>query len=389
MAESTKPKTKRKAPARPAKPYKDFPLFAHICGYWAKKINSKFYYFGKWGGEQPVSWQDALAEYMQVKDALYAGRDPADFNSGLTVKEACDYFMESRERSMDSGELTLRSYNDYLGTCKKLADALKRSRSVASLTPADFEEYRVQLAKRLGKVALGNEISRVRVVFKYAWDAGLVQAPVRFGPNFKRPSKRQMRIEKSEKSAKLFTAAEIRKLLDTATEPLRTMILLGINCGLGNADCGRLEAKHVDLQKGWLHFPRPKTGLNRRASLWPETVSALKQFHVEAGLIFRTKYGESWTKEDLKDNPVAKEFRKVAKAANMHRKGVGFYALRHTFETVGGASLDQVAVDHIMGHEPSHISTVYRHGVDDARLEKVAAHVRSWLLSGKKGVVGV
>lgn len=389
MAESSKPKTKRKSPARPAKPYKDFPLFAHICGYWAKKINGKFHYFGKWGGEQPNSWQDALAEYMQVKDALYAGRDPADFNSGLTIKEACDYFMESRERSMDSGELTLRSYNDYLETCKKLADALKRSRSVASLTPADFEEYRVQLAKRLGKVALGNEISRVRVVFKYAWDAGLVSSPVRFGPNFKRPSKRQMRIEKSEKSAKLFTAAEIRKLLDTATEPLRTMILLGINCGLGNADCGRLEAKHVDLEKGWLHFPRPKTGLDRRASLWPETVSALKQFQVEAGLIFRTKYGESWTKEDLKDNPIAKEFRKVAKAANLHRKGVGFYALRHTFETVGGASLDQVAVDHIMGHEPSHISTVYRHGVDDARLEKVAAHVRSWLKSGKKGGAGV
>jgi integrase len=379
MAESTKPKTKRKSPARPAKPYKDFPLYAHACGYWAKRINGQIHYFGKWKGDRPVSWQSALDEYMQVKDALYAGRDPAEFNAGLTVEDACNYFMESRERLLDSGELAQRSYNDYLRTCARLAVALKRTRSVASLTPADFEKYRNELAKRLGKVALGNEINRVRVAFKYAWDAGLVPAPVRFGPNFKRPSKRQMRLEKSEKSAKLFTAKEIRKLLDTASEPLRTMILLGINCGLGNADCGRLEAKHLDLKNGWLHFPRPKTGIDRRAALWPETVSALKQFRVRRGLIFRTRYGEPWTKEDSMDNPVAKEFRKVVDNAGLHRHGVGFYSLRHTFETEAGPSLDQAAIDYIMGHEPQHTSAVYRHGVHEGRLIGVSVVLHRWL----------
>ena len=36
----------------------------------------------------------------------------------------------------------------------------------------------------------------------------------------------------------------------------------------------------------------------------------------------------------------------------LHRKGLGFYALRHTFETVGGDGRDQIAVDFIMGHAP-------------------------------------
>jgi hypothetical protein len=46
----------------------------------------------------------------------------------------------------------------------------------------------------------------------------------------------------------------------TNKRQLRAMILLGINCGLGNSDCAGLSHSHLDLERGWLDYPRVKTG---------------------------------------------------------------------------------------------------------------------------------
>jgi hypothetical protein len=60
---------------------------------------------------------------------------------------------------------------------------------VDDLAADDFEALRAKLAKRLGIHGLSREVQQVRTIFKYAFDAGLIERPVRFGPTFKRPSK--------------------------------------------------------------------------------------------------------------------------------------------------------------------------------------------------------
>ena len=56
-----------------------------------------------------------------------------------------------------------------------------------------------------------------------------------------------------------------------------------------------------------------------------------------------------------------------------------FYALRHTFETIGGEARDQVAVDAIMGHARDDMASVYRERISDERLRSVSDHVRKLL----------
>jgi integrase len=81
---------------------------------------------------------------------------------------------------------------------------------------------------------------------------------------------------------------------------------------------------------------------------------------------------------------VTQEFRKLLDKLKLHRPGLGFYAIRHTFETIAGGSLEQVAVNHIMGHADSSMSGVNRERIEDKRLVAVTEHVRQWLFPKQK-----
>jgi integrase len=242
---------------------------------------------------------------------------------------------------------------------------------------------------------LAKIIQYVRSVFKHGFDAGLNDRPVRFGPGFNRPTKKTIRLHRAEQGVKLFTVEEIRLTLDASGPALKAMILLGINCGFGNADCGNLPLAALDLERGWVQFPRPKTGINRRCPLWPETVQALREAlakrpqpktEEDAGLVFITKYGLSWAK-DTSTNPVSQEMAKSLKKLHINgRKGLGFYTLRHVFRTVADESKDQPAVDFIMGHESPHMSAVYRERIADLRLMAVTDYVRTWLFGQQAAV---
>lgn len=373
--------------AKPEKPYEGFPLFAHATGRWAKKIRGKLHYFGPWSDPD-----GALAKYLDRRDDLYAGRTPRVSGDGLTIRGLCNRFLTVKEQQRDAGDIRPRSFADYFTTCKLIVEAFGKTRLVEDLAADDFEAMRASLAKNRNPNTLGNEVQRVRTTFKYAFDAGLVDRPVRFGPTFKRPAKRILRAIRQKKGPRMFQAAELRTMILTAEQPLRAMILLGINCGFGNNDCGTLPLSALDLKAGWVSHPRPKTAVERRCPLWPETIEALREAidqrpkakrPEDDALVFVTRYGQPWSK-DRADSPVTKEMRKLLDDLELYRPGLGFYALRHTFETVAGESRDQVAVNYIMGHADNSMAGVYREQINDSRLQDVVNVVRAWLFPKKR-----
>jgi integrase len=384
--------------SKPSKPYPDFPLTAHPTRRWCKKIRGRLHYFGPWGDPQ-----GALTKYLEQKDDLHAGRTPRVANDGLTVSGLCNRFLTTKRQLLDTGELSPQSWQDYFLTCERTAKVFGRDRLVTDLAADDFERLRAVLAKQWGPVRLGNTIQRVRSVFKFGYEAGLIDKPVRYGPGFKRPSRKVLRLSRAAKGTKMFEASELKAMLGKASPQLKAMILLAVNCGLGNTDCAGLTVVHLDLAGGWLNYPRPKTGVDRKAKLWPETVAAIRSVLAKrrepkdpahADLVFLTKYGAPWctvrteeqedgTLKIVADDSVSKETRKILNGLgiNGHRN---FYALRHTFRTIADESRDQPAVDHIMGHARDDMASVYRERISDDRLAAVANHVRQWLLANKR-----
>ncbi|MGD0898063.1 MAG: tyrosine-type recombinase/integrase [Thermoguttaceae bacterium] len=390
---------------KPAKPRPDFPLFPHATGRWAKKIKGKLHYFGPWADPDA-----ALARYVEERDDLYAGRKPRRKGVGLTVKDLINKFLIAKKARVDAGELALGTFGDQYKTCKRVLSVFGGDRLVDDLAADDFETLRAQIAKTYGKLSRKVEIKRVRMLFRYAHEANLIDKPVRFGPGFVGPSRRELRCERQQNGERMFEAAEIRAMLAAAPIALKAMILLGINCGFGNTDVANLSIKNLDLKDGWCNYPRPKTGISRRCPLWPETVKAIKaalaarpapQDKADSDLVFLTSNGQRWVwirgnsaNADATDvealahvsraDRVTDAMGKLLSKLGLARRGHTFYALRHTFETIGGDSRDQVAVDAIMGHSRDDMASVYRERIGDDRLRAVVEHVRTWLRGSRQ-----
>jgi integrase len=421
--------------SKPAKPYPTFPLFPHASGRWAKKVRQKTRFYGRWGnvvaGEViPVedvekSAADAKVEFDRCWPHHSQGREaPAiDAGEGCTVRDLCNAFLTAKTAVLLTGELSQYSFSEYQRTTDRIMAFFGRDRRVDDIRPDEFQSFRSSLAKGCNNVTLNSKVNRCRVVFKFASDRRLIERPVHYGGSFDRPSATTLRKVKNEAGENMLEREDVLKLLDAfdgkpipvdgeekpvqlpASPAMKAMTLLGVQAGLGNTDVATLPRSAVDLDKGWIVFPRPKTGVPRRIPLWPETVAALRQAltsrpspidEADADLCFITSRGTRYVRLQpsgtegrfVTINSLSRRFEGVMdKIGIKARRGVNFYTLRHVFETQAGESRDQVAVDAVMGHVDPSMGGQYRERISDDRLKTVVETVRTWLFGAEGEVV--
>lgn len=406
------------ATLKPLKPREDFPLFPADNGQWAKKVKGKRYHFGSWTDDpQGVA---ALADWVTRKDGIEAGLDSVRAKgpvvAGYTLGQLAKDFIASRKLKVDAGELSLRTLLDYQHEVNDLLKVLPAEGQVAALRPEHFNRVAKSMveARKLGRHARRRAITYAKTMF--TWGAGNSKHPViAFGSDFKAPdtSPDAMRQAKAragiaDYSARIVTGEEVDHLLKRANPNFRAMILLGLNCGLGPADIGRLKWSDIDLEKKRLDMPRGKTGTDRRGKLWPRTVAALNRVaklkYMEArrakagptALVFITRKGLAYYREEEGKyaNPIPFTFRRivqdVSKRQGIKLDGVTFYRLRHTFKTLGKKGRDADALNLMMGHTERSTGKRYDHEeISWARIAKVAKkiHRRLWPVEKAKTTV--
>jgi integrase len=395
---------------KPAKPYPEFPLFAHNNGQWCRKIRGKIYSFGVWS--DPTA---ALKRHGEEYPYLKEGIAPPDSYEGWRVGELVAEFLSVQKERLKQGEIQQTTFDSLVYVAKLIVEFIPKHRAVESLRPDDFRKLRSGMMKRFAPTNTRVNMTRVRAFFKFAYDEQMIDRPVLYGRGFDSPTKATIRKSRNEKPKKLFTKEQVNLLLERASLALKAMILLSLNTGMNNADLGNIKSSHVDLKTEWLDYPRHKTGIQRRAKLWPETVQAINEYlkvrqkplDEFAEFLFITKARRQWAHSSLPS-----EFRKLRDLVNAKKDEDGnpikepttdangkqskgklrlvlmdeppiphgsFGYFRHMFETIGGGSRDQVAVNAIMGHVDDSMAAEYRELIEDSRLEDVSEYVRLWL----------
>ena len=378
---------------KPKKPRRDYPLYAHPSGQWAKTINGRKHYFGAWDDPQA-----AERLYDQQKEALRQNRKPRPkviVGGFVTLSDLLNKYLESQQQRLDEGEIATSTFRNCHVIAQRIVEVIDRDRNAADLGPEEFAAIKRRFAQSYKSPnSMRMAIKVTRAAFNYGVENELLERKPTYGSNFKIPSNADLRKHKARQKqpngVSAFTASQSWKLITNANPALKAMILLGLNCGLGNNDCNTLSFNDIDLDSGWLDFPRSKTGQERLAKLWPETREALNAWldvrptasdSAHKDRVFLTQQGNPvcvTTKDGQKDR-TAQNFKALLDRLGMYRKGLSFYSLRRTHRTWSDGAGDTPAANLIMGHVDSSMGAVYRQETDKKRLFRVAKHVRNCL----------
>lgn len=386
MAKSTRSDRDRKSRdiSTEARPFK------HRTGRWAKKCRGKLIYLGKVADDP--DGKTAWKEWLRIGNDLRNGIEPSKETAAVSLGQLVNEFLNAKRQLVESGERSERTLTELIAGGRVLCKVLGKTHPADSIGPDDFARVRQDIVKRCGSIRSANQISRIKSIFKWGFENGKIPHLPRYG-DFKKPSAKTIRLERAAKGERLFTRDEVLTLLESANVNMRAFVLLGLNAGLGQADIATLP-NHA-IKGEWLDYVRPKTGTNRRAWLWPETIAAVQAAAEASGeptdpadaeLLFRTSYGGCWIRmfKGFNDDRLSEQFRELLKRTGLTGRGLSFYRLRHLHRTLTDECLDWPAANAVMGHTDQTMSGIYRERVSDARIRRVCEYVRGWLFGSDR-----
>jgi len=410
----------RLAQPRPDKPYPEFPLNAHANGSWYK-------YIGPAGGIITFgSWRDdprgvrALEKYIVERDDLYAGRNPRiqeDDSIALVLAAA----LREKEKELGAGAIAQVTFDELKKMATLLVDFFGPDRSVKTITPSEWSdfkseriEFRTVIDRKTGEPLLDdagqplkkvrapdsitNMCVRVKTLFNVAEEYEAISSPPRYRSVMKPVKEKHRRKARNARKGLIFTAGELRRILDASCPAIKAMGMVAINVGIGNKDIALARFENFKLDEGILDYARLKTEVERVVPLWSETIAAIREYLIDrpevAGLeeyVFVTQktrrlyYEETISNggRSLRKDSMGREFTKTLKDLGMYRKNLGFYTIRRTFQTIGDETGFESAVKACMAHadQSRDMSARYRQTLATQKAA-VVNYVRDWFLRG-------
>ena len=227
---------------------------------------------------------------------------------------------------------------------------------VSEITPRHIEHYHDEIMNRYQK---GNGKSRSYVFNRYGAIKAVFNFSIKRGKQSEHIAEVQTFVKmlvtpketvKQKKAAKE-TILPIKRehfhsLLEISESKWRAILLISLNCAFYPEDVCNIEQTDIDLRAQTLQEFRCKTGKDRAAWLWPETVKAIRAYlkdepHADPHL-FITQYGAGYKVNSLTD-----VYRDYLRPEAGIPESVQFRHLRDGFATHSGNDLKATRI--VMG----------------------------------------
>ncbi len=302
-----------------------------------------------------------------------------------------DQYVSQRELDRQVGLISPTTFFQLNRTTMEFVLKVGSQREIDALIPSDFAHFVQHLHERGLNAKSRKKVQAViKAMFRWGADNGLCSLPL-FGTAFRAPATNAnaTRIESSrsgrgtgvDHSSRILSGKEIDTILEGQSLRFQVAVLLGINCGLGPADVGRMRWHNIDMKTGEFTYPRHKTGAMRRGYLWKMTRELLAQLPSDqiSGYVLLTKTGQPYYRDfPVIVNTLSTLFSRRVKDLGL--TGVTFYRLRHTFKTLGKRARDKDALNLAMGHRANTVEQMYDHEeIPFRRIKRVAMKVKGRL----------
>jgi integrase len=321
---------------------------------------------------------------MLIFDLLEETPVVVDVPAGWSLNQLIErYFrFKSSEGLSPCFQASIRRHLQYFTNWLRQQHWNPDHQKLSDLTTLLLSDYRLSLAEKtsIGVITANLYILHVRMLIKWAEEVHGLET-VRLGCIKMFSVNRKAKAGHGRKQHRDSLGwDELEKLFRVADGVEMALLLLGINCGFGNMDIGTLKLTDVDLDAAMVSSCRSKTGVLRQLTLWPQTVSVLKQYLVHhrgtpadpqyADRFFIGKRGRPMCFERIdndgkfrRSDAIKNRFVRLYKKAGLNRPyGRGYYSLRHLYATqIGISSHDLREVQAALGHKTISMQMHYRH----------------------------
>ena len=284
-----------------------------------------------------------------------------------TVEACVTSFLANKRAKVEAKELSAGRYDVLRGHLHHFRDWLGPTLAVTSITAKTIVDYHALLlqdlaANRCSADYAQNRMSAIKTFIRWLWRLDLLEHLPKVLDS------KELTISKKVTTPKVFTIAEIKKLLDEATPRTKVYLLLMLNTGMTQKDISDLQQREVDWRNGVITRRRSKTASHESVPtvsypLWKETFRLLRQERASDGdYVLTNRVGGALKVEELdektgklhkKDN-VGSAFARLARATKIEKS---LKLLRKTSATLLRGNKQFSGIESLfLGHAPRSIS---------------------------------